>query len=216
MADCTQNLDPLKLVREGTSQGQRLPEALKAFYVQVDEHEPADWMVFAKRYAEYVNFFDINNQVVGDWRPFFDNDPLAILALAAVQNIDVYKSNLSRYFKILLTKKITDPISSELRSATDNELKTNFGHLFNVLGTLARQLEQLKEALPEEITLRSILQNNIRSHLAPAFERLIGYYKAANAAGYVINVSGDNYGWDIFGAGIGPFPLLYENNFSPD
>src|SRR5205085_2868494 len=85
-----------------------------------------------------------------------------------------------------------------------------------VLGTLARQLEQLKEALPEEITLRSILQNTIRSQLAPAFERLIGYYKAANAAGYVINVSGDNYGWDIFGAGIGPFPLLYENNFSPD
>jgi hypothetical protein len=216
MADCTQNLDPLKLVREGTSQGQRLPEALKAFYAQVDEHEPADWMVFAKRYAEYVCFFDINKQVVGDWRPFFENDPLAILALAAVQKIDVYKSNLSQYFKFLLTKKITDSDSGELRSATDDELKTNFGHLFNAIGTLAWQLEQLKEVLPEEITLKSILKNTIRSQLAPAFARLIGYYKAAEPEGHLIIVSSDNYGWDIFGAEIGPFPLLYKKNFSLD
>jgi hypothetical protein len=46
--DCTPIIDAHILIREGTSQGQRQLEALKPGYVQVDEHQPADWMVFAQ------------------------------------------------------------------------------------------------------------------------------------------------------------------------
>lgn len=215
MADCTQNLDPRKLVREGTSQKQRLLEALQPAYAQVDEHEPADWMVFAKRYAEYIRFFDVNNREVGDWKPFFENDPLAILALAAIQKIDVYKANLSHDFKILLTGKITDPVSDELRTATDEELKVSFSHLFNVIGTLAWHLEQLKENLPDEIALKRILQKRIQAQLAPVFARFIAYYKAAEAGSFV-DPGSDNDGWDILGAPIESFPLVSTNNFSND
>src|SRR5204863_7603784 len=119
-----------------------------------------------------------------------------------------YKANLSHYFKILLTRKITDPVSDELRPATDEELKANFSHLFNVIGTLAWQLEQLKENLPDDIALKRILQKGIQAQLAPVFARFIAYYKAAEAAGNFVNVSSDTYGWDILGATIESFPLV--------
>ncbi|UOA09432.1 hypothetical protein [Methylobacter sp. S3L5C] len=200
--DCTQIIDAHQLIREGTSQEQRRLDALKPVYVQVDEHQPADWMVFAQRYAEYVRFYDLNNTMSGDWRTFFTQDPSAIMAVAAVQKVDFLKTNISGYFKVLLSQ-----------NANNADLKKNLGHAFNILGTLAWQLELLKEALPKDIALKGILQNIIQLELAQAFERLIAYFKAANN---VIDINSNDYDWEILGGKIGQFPELYKNTFSSD
>ena len=143
--NCTINLNPLRLVREGTRQSERLPKALEPAYVKVDEHELANRMVFAKQYAEYVLFFNDKNQEDGDWRSFFENDPSMLLAVAAVQNVGFYKSKIQEYLKFLL---------DDANKTKGAELKTNFGNLFNAVGSLAWQLDQLKENLPKEIPLK--------------------------------------------------------------
>ncbi len=203
--DCSEKLNPQRVNREGVSQAQRPQEPLKPAFVQVDEHRPADWMVFAKRYAEYVHFFGENNVADGDWRAFFESDPSVLLAVAAVQEVDFYKSKIQQYFKFLLDSD---------NQANDAGLKLHFGHLFNCAGSLAWQLEQLKEILPKEIALKGVLQNLIRLQLAPAFARLIRYYEAAVADGLVDTDS--TYEWDILGAPIGQFQVVSQNNFSAD
>lgn len=211
--DCSEKLNPYRVKREGVSQAQRLAEALKPAFVKVDEHQPADWMVMAGRYAEFVRFFNEDNLESGDWRPFFEKDPSAMLAVAAVQKVDFYKANIAQYFKVLLSGEITDSVTGDLRPATDVELQQTFGHLFNALGTLAWQLEVLKEILPKDIALKGVLQNTIQSQLAPALVRLIAYFKAA---GSLADTSGSDYGWEILGAAIGQFPDAYQRNFSKD
>ncbi len=209
----SEKLNSNRVKREGISQRQRHIEALDPTFAKVDEHQPADWMVMASRYAGFVRFFDEHNLESGDWRVFFEKDPSVMLAIAAVQKVDFYKANIAQYLKILLSGEITDAGTGSLRPATEEELKLNFGHLFNALGTLAWQIETLKEALPEGIALKGILQNIIQVQLAPAFGRLIAYFKAA---GSLADTSGTSYGWEILGSGVRQFPDLCQRNFSKD
>ena len=60
-ADCSQNTDSLKLVREGTSQHQRQLAALDPAYAPVNERKPAHGMVFAQSYAALLKYFDVTN-----------------------------------------------------------------------------------------------------------------------------------------------------------
>ncbi len=166
--DCTQNTDPLKLVREGTRQDQRMSVALDPAYAPVDEHTTAHQMVFAQAYSAFLRYCDSSNVEVDDWRRFFSEDVSVQMAIAAVQDIEYYKSNI---------KTALDFLNNFENKSTATELKNNLGYLFSYAGALAKQLDSLKESLPPEIPLKGTLQNLIASQLAPAFKRLIAYYK---------------------------------------
>ena len=99
--DCSQNTDPLKLVREGTSQDGRLPEALDPAYAPVNEHTVAHSMVFAQSYAALLKYFDKENIPTGDWVPFFGNDVSVQLAIATVEDVEAYKTNIQSWFDYL-------------------------------------------------------------------------------------------------------------------
>jgi hypothetical protein len=167
-ADCAHNTDPLKLVREGASQDQRLSPALDPQYAPVNERDPAHGMVFAQAYSAFLRYYNSLNAPAGDWQPFFSRDVSAQLAIAAVQDIEYYKSTLKAYFDFLNNEQNQSSI----------ELKNNLGYLFSLLGSLARQLDILKDRLPADIALKGALQNQINGQLATAFKRLIAYYKA--------------------------------------
>lgn len=59
------------LLRDGTSQQQRLLKALLPSYVSVDERSMQDLITFATNYGTQINYFDVNNVVAGDWQSFF-------------------------------------------------------------------------------------------------------------------------------------------------
>jgi hypothetical protein len=181
--DCTQNTDPLKLVREGTSQEQRTSRALDPAYAPVNERLPEHSIVFAQAYARYLRYYNSNNVASGDWQKFFSEDVSVQLATAAVQDVDQYKIRVKEYFNFL----------NNLENK-DNELglKESLGYLFSFVATLAKQLDVLKETLPKQILpddaptgtlptempIKGVLQNLIKSQLAPSFGRMIGYYNA--------------------------------------
>ncbi len=185
--DCPNNTDPLKLVRDGTSQDQRAPRALQPDYAPVTEHTPAHGMVFARAYAAYLRYYDSQNIAVGDWVRFFDSDVSVRLAIAAVQDVNDYRARV---------KECLDALTAADNPPPDM-LKQNLGRLFSSIGSLATQLDMLKSRLPDTLepsqgtltntpapyAFKTALQQHIKNQLAPAFKRLITYYKAGTGAG---------------------------------
>ncbi|MCX6218598.1 baseplate J/gp47 family protein [Spirosoma sp.] len=172
--DCTQNIDPLKLVREGTSRKQRNSPALDPTYAPVNERPPAHGMVFAQAYAQYLNYYNSNNEITDNWQPFFSKDISVQLAVAAVQDVEAYKIRIKETLAFL---------NDRANQANVAGLKNHLGYLFSYLGTLARQLDTLGKTLPAGTPLKTTLQNLIKNQLAPGFGRLIAYYKPNLKAG---------------------------------
>lgn len=166
--DCNQNIDPLKIIREGTSQDQRFFPALDPAYAPVDERKPEHAMVFAAAYSAFLKYYNSSNTEEGDWKIFFSEDVSFQLAIIAVQDVDIYKTNINTYF---------DFLNNHENQSKTAELKNNLGYLFSTLATLARQLDLMQESLPDEISLKGTLQNLIQGQLATSFKRLIAYYK---------------------------------------
>jgi len=172
-ADCTQNTDPLKLVREGTSQPQRVLSALAPAAAPLNERTPAHSMVFAQAYARYLKHDD-GSGAPGTWEKFFADDVSVQLAVAAVQDVEQYKVRNTEAFGFL--------------NNLDNEgdptgLKQRLGFLFSAVGTLATRLDALQKALPKEIPLKGLLLNLSQSQLATGLGRLIAYHKGGTALG---------------------------------
>jgi hypothetical protein len=178
--DCNRNSDPLKLIRDGANQEQRLSPALNPVYVPVNEHGVAHGMIFAQALSQFLRYFDATNTANGNWAPFFSSDPSLRLAMTGVQNIEDYKTQIKSYFDFL------NNLDNELK---ENELTNNLSYIFSCLASLAKQLDVLKEGLPSELPLKSTLQNLIQSQLATAFNRLISYQKAGVSIAVVADVA---------------------------
>ena len=173
-ADCTQNTDPLKLVREGTSQQQRVLAALAPTSAPPNERTPAHSMVFAQAYSRYLNYDDGTGPPLGTWEKFFAEDVSVQLAVAAVQDVEQYKIRNTEAFGFL----------NNLDNDGDSVgLKRRLGLLFSTVGTLAARLDALQTTLPADIPLKGLLLNLIQSQLATGFGRLIAYHKGGTALG---------------------------------
>jgi hypothetical protein len=172
--DCTHNTDPFKLVREGCSQTQRQVAALAPDYAPVDQREPAHRMIFARAYAAYLRFFNDKNLPDGDWQAFFSSDVSVQLAMAAVQDLDNYKSAVKAAF---------DFLNNLDNDADEAGLRLRLGRLFGAAATLAAQLDQLAQGLPAGVPLKAMLRNLIGKQLAPALKSLLLYHRDGLAPG---------------------------------
>ena len=204
---CTENRDPLILVREGTSQGERISPALDPEFVSVNERKPEHVMMFAKAYAGFLRYYETANFATEDWKPFFSNDVSVQLATAAVEDVEYYKSQVREYFDFLNDR------SNQFKP----EVKANLGYLFSCIATLARELDRLGDKLPVGNVLKDVLQNLIQTQLASAFRRLISYYKADEALPTPSRLIGDTHpGLNILGGATVPFGKVYADGLSDD
>lgn len=166
--DCAYNQDPLKLVREGASQDQRMSAALNPRYASVDERSPAHGMVFGRAYSAFLKYYNSSNIEAGNWEPFFSEDVSVQLAGAAVEDVQSYRQQVQEYTAYLNNRQNqTDALG--LRDRVD--------FLFSCGATVATCLNRFTEQLPEEIALRNALRQLVQSRLAPALRRLIAYHK---------------------------------------
>lgn len=167
-ADCSFNTDPLKLVREGTSQEERICAALNPEYAPVNERGPAYGMVFARAYSKFLKYYDSGNVAAGNWGQFFSGDVSVPLAVAAVEDVTHYRQQVKEYASFLNDRQ-NESNKAGLRDRVD--------FLFSSCATVATCLSRFTEHLPEEIALRNTLRQLVQSQLAPAFKRLIAYHK---------------------------------------
>ncbi|MGO4700575.1 baseplate J/gp47 family protein [Dyella sp. 2RAB6] len=174
--DCSHNDDPLKLVREGTSQDERAPAALAPDAAPVDARTVAHDIVFAQAYAGLLSRYSAANALAGDWRDYFGGDMTVPLAIAAIEDVDAYKTTVREWFDFL----------NDMDNAGDaGALQDRLGYLYAALGALAEALDGLQQKLADETPLKGTLDNLVRTQLAPAFARLIAYYKGGVALGVV-------------------------------
>ena len=170
--ECSHNTDPLKLVREGTSQEQRLSPALDPASAPVDEHTSAHGMLFAQAYSKFLKYYDSANVESGDWHPFFSEDVSAVLAVAVVEDVQNYRQQV---------KEFTDYLNDRRNEQDRPGLRDRLDFLFSSCATLAIRLDQLAAGLPAENFLAGSLRNLIQGQLSSALKRLIAYRKGGEA-----------------------------------
>ncbi len=90
------------LLRDGTSQRQRLLKALLPSYVAVDERSMKDLFLFVQKLAAKINFHEYDASTdtldISDWTDFFD-----------IKDIDRDDFDFDAYLKKLKKKSETKP-----------------------------------------------------------------------------------------------------------
>lgn len=205
--ECNQNRDRLILVREGSSRDLRRLDALDPAFAPVDGHGVAHRIVFAQAYSDLLNFFNQDDIASGSWKPFFGTDLSVQLAVAAIQDVELYRSMVKGYFDSL---RDLEPLSD-----LDQARKT-LGFLFSIAGTVAKQLDELKKSLPTDNAFRASLQNIILSQLAPNFARLIAYFKADLAVAPNSLIADVQPGLTILGGTTIPFNKVFAGGLTKD
>jgi len=163
---CNDSKNPLQ--HNGTSQSQRRLPALPAAYVQVDERRFPDWISFASRFAQYLNYYNEANIVTNNWQPFFNNDIAAVLGSVAIQNIDDYRRQV---------KERLDILRDDENEGNEAALKETLGSLFSAMLTLGLALDGYLFRLPQAHPFHASLQNTITQKLQPSLKQLLAYYK---------------------------------------
>jgi hypothetical protein len=198
-SNCSDNKNPLQ--RSGTSQLQRLLPGLSAGYVQVDENGFDSWIVFAAQFGHYIRYYKLSGEESGNWAPFFNNDVSALLGSIAVQEVNIYKAEIKKRFDFLK--------DDDNQQETD-ALKRNFSELFAAVLGLAKAMDGylLKIAaynkantadgsLQHFIGLETTMRNMVTTKLAPALQRLLGYYKAGTDIPLEYITGGAVNSWEI-------------------
>jgi hypothetical protein len=173
MANCKDNKNPLQ--HNGTSQAERSLTGLRPGYVQVNEKEYADWIVFANEFAAYLKYYDETGSASGNWRPFFNSDISARLGTIAVQDIDLHRQHI---------KSLLDFIRKDENAGNMDAIRSHLHQLFSIVFSFSKTLDRYLLTFPDTnggalISFKSTLANLIKTRLAPALHRLIAYYKAA-------------------------------------
>lgn len=163
---CADSKNPLQ--HSGTSQQERQLSSLQAAYVRADEHDYPEWIVFASRFSQYLNFYNEANLISNNWQPFFNSDVAAVLGSVAIQHIDDYRQSVRERLLFLRDDKNKEDL---------NALKATMGSLFSAMLTLSLSLDAYLFRMPQAHPWYATLQNTISQKLQPALKKLLSYYK---------------------------------------
>lgn len=166
--------------RDGTSQNQRFLPGLDTTLDLLDDRKVEDLLVFAKKYAELVRFYDVEEPVewatgnsdlsnalsavekpISTWKGFFSSDIAVVVA-----SINQYKNKVDL---------LRDEFEDKLKMKGNKPLLQKYAELFNdIAEKLLRVHKWYKRSTPDH-PLKKELEIKIRSSLAPALEKLISY-----------------------------------------
>lgn len=175
--DCSSTLDPGGLVRAGADRANRVIGALDPASVPVDERRMEHGMVFGAAFAAHLKYFGLDDRHVANdnWQRFFQTEHSALIAAAAISDIDDYRSFVLARFRTL-----DDPPLAPTPDDDDAMVRALLD-IFDAVGTLAERLETLREILPAGNALRAVITNLIGGQLGAMLTRLIGCYRAGQA-----------------------------------
>ncbi len=144
-------LNPLR--RDGSSQRQRLTEALAPSWVQVDERELSDLLLYGRKYARLLRYYSPDGSPGGDWTELVDSDPSTLVA--AVAETDPEK----------LRKAFEDAFDAVAVAAPK---EAAFVALFPPILDLAETFESWYRKSTEGLALRRALERLLGAVLADA------------------------------------------------
>lgn len=164
--NCNQK-NPLK--HSGTNRMDRLRKSLFPEEAKVDDRQLEDLVLYARKYAQYIQYYGPQNSLDGDWTGFFSNDPTAIFA-------SVVKHPSKIYFEFYTGLSVYLQVD---RSKNPSLLSSHFKLFFHVPLLLLKEIGGHFERLEKFHPLRFFMQRQFNTELRNALEKLIAYYKGA-------------------------------------
>ena len=165
-------------MRSGLTQGGRRRAELGPDHFKVDEREIADLILFGRRFARHVRFYEVPSQgvpadAIFDWTSFFESDAsasLAALAKLPVEPVIAFQTDLAAWLKADPTR---DPAV----------LGAYFKLAFHLPLALLGEAGEIAAKLAPSDPLRGSIAEMARRDLGQPIEAIIGWYKAASDAG---------------------------------
>jgi len=157
-SDCN-TLNPLQ--RDGTSQRQRLLTSLHPSYVSIDEREMSDLLMYAKKYATLLQYYNAKNEADGDWVDFIESDISTLIAIIARTD---YQTIRSDFQSLLQTVESHDFGLDKLNA---------FSELFPYILNIAENFNGWYQNAIEGLSLSTALERVIQSNLSTALQEII-------------------------------------------
>ncbi|TND08164.1 MAG: hypothetical protein FD123_2558 [Bacteroidetes bacterium] len=158
------------LLRDGTSQAQRVLKALLPDYIAVDEHSMEDLIAFAKRLAEEIKYYNLSDIPDGDWVGFFTrtltedqrNEPHYALFIAFLEIFKQAQADLNTITKRHLDFYYRDVLRLKERPAVADQVFIIFD-----------LVDQVAQSLVSEGTLLDAKKDDIGADLRYAVDKNI-------------------------------------------
>ncbi|MCX2743876.1 hypothetical protein OO013_08365 [Mangrovivirga sp. M17] len=163
---CDQS-NPFK--HSGTSQSDRYISSLYPENVKVDGRDIKDIIVFAKKYSQFIKYYDPKNFPDNNWEAYFENDPSAIFASI----INTPKSIYFDFHKSLIIFLESD------KSADLTILKSHYKLFIYLPIILIKEISNHYGLLVGTHPLKAFISNQFDRDLKLALERIIANYKGA-------------------------------------
>lgn len=158
--------DKNPLTREGIDRLTRKLKALPPTFAKVDERSVEDLMLFAKRYANYLQYKNQNNTDEGTWEPLMKVDISVVLAV--ILSVDLLQ--ISDYLKLLYKKTKLAIVNGD-----EAEASLQFKFLFDLIFSLADLIDEQCGFLHEESEYQKTIQSVINSKLTAPFSKLSNF-----------------------------------------
>lgn len=161
------------LSRSGLTQAGRRRAELGGGHFRIDERDLADLILFGRRYARHIRYYNAANNADGDWSAFFENDvsaSLAALAKLPVEPFLVFQRDLETWLK-------AEPDRDK------DSLGAYFKLAFHLPLALLQNAGAIAEKLPPDHAMKRQIGELARRELAEPIRALIGWYKGATEAG---------------------------------
>ncbi len=201
----------------GASQGERLLKALLPEYVKVDERDLSHLLTFSAKYSKLLNYYNLKNEIHGDWYPFLIRDISIFLAtILSVDLEDIRKKNAQHVNDIIRSNSRRGDKIAHLRIFFHSVL--SIAMLFNDWHT---HLSKINTTLLNEVEgIELEIQNLIRFKLRTELYKLRAYDLGAaesESIGVSIGLSYEEFDkiWNIYSPIIEP-RNIYDSNETID
>ncbi len=166
-------IDNKAVNRSGSSQLQRIINALLPKNAPADSRDFADLILFAKKYAAYLNYYKNDNSVDGNWQAFMSMDVSVTLASIAKTDVGGYSGYISIIYNNILT------------AGSEPDIKKHFKNIFDFIFSAAVELNEYYVEIPADFEFKEYFSSTIQARLQEPLQRLKDYYGLFVTAGYI-------------------------------
>lgn len=156
------------IIRDGTSQDERMLAALRPGYIRPDEMELPELLFLGSRFAAQLSYFDASDQPAGDWQSLFSSDISALLGtiLAETSRLEPWRQAFQGFLEQM------QAFSMGLAACPPPEAIPVY-RLDGLIRSWRASCSQNSTA--EAHRLGQLLEALFETHLTPAFAALAGY-----------------------------------------
>ncbi len=152
--------------RYSPNQDSRFLEALSYNYAKVDEKTFDELLLFCSNVAQYIKYYNPQNQVDGTWIEFFTDELMVLANIRQIKLNDIeisFKQNIDKALKFNRFEK---------KKFYANQCFEKIYQMANLFKDWLLQLKAVEEFANAESNLRNDIFNALDSKLAPAFHTL--------------------------------------------